>query len=50
MHFIAGAILTTIYTKFALFGANLMHLFIKEVGAGTAPSTGAFWDDFSEQH
>ena len=25
-------------------------IIIKQIGAGTAPSNGAFWDEFSEQH
>ena len=27
-----------------------MHILIKEIGAGTAPSNRAIWDEFSEQH
>ena len=31
-------------------GANLMHIFLKEIGSRTAPFIGAFLDELSQQH
>ena len=43
MHFSAGTVLTTIYTKFAWD-------FVKfKIGAGTTLSNGAIYDEFSDQ-
>ena len=38
-----------IFTEIPLFRANLATLSTK-IGAGTVPSIGALWDEFSEQH
>ena len=50
LHFSSVIILTTIYTKFVYFSANLMPIFVKVIGTGTAPSNGANWEKFSEQN